>query len=110
MTGLDFLDKNKKQKKTKHTDREETLVIDFRKMSSPFFLFSVFCWFLAVFIFFYFFGHIYFFTSCSVRVWGVPVLRSLELDFEKIAVTRGFPVMTSLSVNEKLKKKKKKKN
>ena len=89
MTGLDFLDKNKKQKKTKHTDREETLVIDFGKMSSPFFLFSVFCWFVAVF--FLFFGHIYFFTSCSVgRVWGVPVLRSLELDFGKIAVTRSL--------------------
>ena len=90
MTGLDFLDKNKKQKKTKHTDREETLVIDFRKMSSPFFLFSVFCWFVAVFFFLIFWPYLFFHAVQRWSSMGVPVLRSLELDFGKIAVTRSL--------------------
>ena len=88
MTGLDFLDKNKKQKKTKHTDREETLVIDFRKMSWPFFLFSVFSWFVAGF-FFYFLAIFIFSRRAALVEYGVSPFSDLwSLTLEK-SLSRG---------------------
>lgn len=94
MTGLDFLDNKKK------TDREETLVIVFRKMSSPFFS----CFLFSVGLLLFYFLAIFIFSRRAALVEygrGVPVLRSLELDFGKIAITRSLRQGLSLRFSRK---------